>query len=51
MIELTEEQEMMQKTIKKMVREEVAPRAKEIDERDEFPWDMAELFHKQGLFC
>lgn len=50
MIELTEEQEMMRKTVKKMVREKVAPRAKEIDELDEFPWDMAKLFHEQGLF-
>ena len=50
MIQLNEEQEMIQKTVQRIVREEVAPRAKEIDERDEFPWDMAELFHKHGLF-
>ena len=50
MVELTEEQEMMLKTVEKIVREKVAPRAAEIDERDEFPWDIAELFHQQGLF-
>ena len=50
MIKLTEDQEMMIKTVQKMVREKVAPRASEIDEKDEFPWDMAEIFHQQGLF-
>lgn len=40
---LTEEQEMLQKTMKKLATEKIAPRAGEIDEREEFPRDILEI--------
>jgi len=49
MIEFSEEQEMMQRTVRRVVIEKVAPRASQIDESDEYPWDIFELFHKQGI--
>jgi len=49
MIELTEEQQLLLKTVKRLVEEQIAPRAAEIDEKDEFPWDIFRLLHKQGL--
>ena len=33
-----------------LARERIAPRAAEIDESHEFPWDVVELFREQGIF-
>ena len=41
---LSEEQELFRETVRRLVDEKVAPRATEIDEEDEFPWDMHRLF-------
>ena len=49
MIELSEEQEMMQRVVRRIVTEKLAPRAAEIDKSDEYPWDIFELFHKEGI--
>ncbi|MDY6856151.1 MAG: acyl-CoA dehydrogenase family protein [Thermodesulfobacteriota bacterium] len=49
MSHFTEEQKMMQKMVRKLVNEKVAPRAAEIDETDEFPWDIAKIFGENGL--
>ena len=49
MICLTEEQKMIQETVRRLVKEKVAPRAAEIDEKDEFPWDIAKIFGEHGL--
>jgi alkylation response protein AidB-like acyl-CoA dehydrogenase len=49
--ELTEQQKQIKETVRRFAENEVAPRAVEIDETDEFPWD---LFHKMvdmGLIC
>jgi len=51
MIEFSEEQEMMRQNVRRIVRDKVAPRAAEIDEKDEYPWDIFELFHKQGFLA
>lgn len=40
---LTEEQEMLQKTMKKLAAEKIAPRAGEADEKEEFPRDIFEI--------
>ena len=40
---LSEEQELFRQTVRRLVEEKVAPRATEIDEADEFPWDMHQL--------
>ena len=47
--QLTEEQEMLQQTVRRLAEEKVAPRAAEIDEKDEYPWDLKELFSQQEL--
>ncbi|MEX2554244.1 MAG: acyl-CoA dehydrogenase family protein [Actinomycetota bacterium] len=41
---LSEEQELFRQTVRRLVDEKVGPRATEIDEADEFPWDMHRLF-------
>jgi alkylation response protein AidB-like acyl-CoA dehydrogenase len=49
MIELDEEQRLILNTVKQIAREKIKPRAAEIDEREEFPWDTVEVFAKNGL--
>ncbi|MHB8917661.1 MAG: acyl-CoA dehydrogenase family protein, partial [Desulfocucumaceae bacterium] len=46
---LTEEQELLRQTVRRLAETKVAPRAAEIDEADEYPWDLKELFAGQGL--
>lgn len=43
------EQKMFVEQIRRMVNEKVAPRAAEIDEKGEFPWDMKKIFADMGL--
>ncbi|HOG18413.1 MAG TPA: acyl-CoA dehydrogenase family protein [Syntrophales bacterium] len=45
----TEEQKMFVDQLRKMVDSKVAPRAAEIDEKGEFPWELKELFQEMGL--
>ncbi|RLA80845.1 MAG: acyl-CoA dehydrogenase [Deltaproteobacteria bacterium] len=45
---LTEEQEFFRKTIADVVDRLVVPRAEEIDQKDEFPWDLWREFTKLG---
>lgn len=47
--QLTEEQEMLRQIVKRLTEDKVAPRATEIDEKDEYPWDLKELIAEQGL--
>ena len=47
---LTDDQLAFRETIRKMVRERVAPRAQEIDEQAAYPWDLRELFAEHDLF-
>lgn len=49
-LRLNDEQIMVQNTVRKMMQDKVAPRAAEIDEQAEFPWDVKELFAENGLF-
>ena len=46
---LTEEQEMFRKSVREVCEDKLAPRAAEIDEADEYPWDIDELFIKNGF--
>ena len=48
---LSEEQAQIKKTLKKFAENEVAPRVVEIDETDEFPWDLFDKMVKLGLIC
>jgi len=47
--ELTEEQRMIQEMVRKLVAEKVAPRAAQIDESNEFPYDVKEAFVEKGI--
>jgi alkylation response protein AidB-like acyl-CoA dehydrogenase len=47
---LNDEQRELRELVRTLVRERVAPRAAEIDESHEFPWDVVELFREHGLF-
>ena len=48
---LTEEQIMLRDTVRRLAQEQVAPGAAERDEKEEFPWDMVEVFKDNGLFA
>ncbi len=45
----SEEQRMFADQLRKMVVDKVAPRAAEIDEKEEFPWDLKKIFQDMGL--
>ena len=47
---LTAEQRELRELVRTLARERIAPRAAEIDESHEFPWDVVELFREQGIF-
>ncbi len=48
---LTEEQREIRELVRSLARERVAPRAAEIDESHEFPWDVVELFREHDVFA
>jgi alkylation response protein AidB-like acyl-CoA dehydrogenase len=45
------EESMLLDMVRDLVREKIAPRAAEIDEKGEFPWDMKELLAKQDILA
>ncbi len=47
---LSDEQRELRELVRSLARERIAPRAAEIDESHEFPWDVVELFREHGLF-
>jgi len=49
MIDLNESQRMVLSTVRQIAQEKVKPRAAEIDEKGEFPWDTVEIFAKNGI--
>ena len=46
---LSDEQREIRDLIRTLARERIAPRAAEIDETGEFPWDMVELFREHEI--
>jgi cyclohexane-1-carbonyl-CoA dehydrogenase len=50
MIDLDEEQEIILDSVKKAVKEKIAPIASDIDRDAVFRWDVAQLFAQLGLF-
>jgi butyryl-CoA dehydrogenase/acyl-CoA dehydrogenase len=46
---LTEEQAAFRASIRQLVEDKLAPRAAEIDEADEYPWDIDELLIRNGF--
>jgi len=49
MFKLTEEQQMVRDTARRIAQEKVAPRAAAIDREDKYPWDLLEIFKEQGF--
>lgn len=49
MVEFNQDQLLLRDTVKRIVAERVAPRAMELDETREFPWDIVKLFFDTGL--
>jgi alkylation response protein AidB-like acyl-CoA dehydrogenase len=47
---LTGEQRELRELVRSLARDRIAPRAAEIDESHEFPWDVVELFREHGLY-
>jgi alkylation response protein AidB-like acyl-CoA dehydrogenase len=47
---LTDEQREIRDLVRGLARERIAPRAAEIDESHEFPWDVVDLFREHELF-
>src|SRR5213078_1412680 len=47
---LTSEQREIRDLVRQLARERIAPRAAEIDEKHEFPWDVVEIFRDHELF-
>ena len=47
---LTDEQREIRDLVRTLARERIAPRAAEIDESHEFPWDVVELFRENDIF-
>ena len=48
--QLTDEQRELRDLVRTLARERIAPRAAEIDESHEFPWDVVELYRQNDLF-
>lgn len=46
---LTEQQEMIRRTVRDIAQKVVAPRAAEMDRTGEYPWDIKEILARQGL--
>ena len=47
---LSDDQREIRDLVRTLARERIAPRAAEIDESHEFPWDVVELFREHELF-
>ena len=47
---LNDEQREIRDLVRTLARDRIAPRAAEIDESHEFPWDIVELYREHGLF-
>src|SRR5882762_5019407 len=49
--QLTDEQREIRELVRTIARERIAPRAAEIDESHEFPWDVVELYRENDIFA
>src|SRR5579884_4571154 len=47
---LSDEQREIRELVRTLARERIAPRAAEIDESHEFPWDVVEVFREHDVF-
>ena len=51
MFELSDEQNQIVETVRRITREKIKPVAGEIDETGEFPWQLVELFAENGILA
>jgi alkylation response protein AidB-like acyl-CoA dehydrogenase len=49
-MQLNEEQLMIRQSVRELAIKAIAPRAAAIDETEEYPWDIVELFRKQDIY-
>ncbi|MBI5374005.1 MAG: acyl-CoA dehydrogenase family protein [Candidatus Schekmanbacteria bacterium] len=49
--ELTEDQKSILQTVKKICKDIIIPRAEEIDKEGKYPWDVKEVFAREGLLA
>src|SRR5437879_4593763 len=49
--QLTDEQREIRELVRTIARQRIAPRAAEIDESHEFPWDVVDVFRENDLFA
>ncbi len=49
--DLTDEQRMLQETVRRIAKEQIEPGAAERDAKAEFPWDVVQVFRDNGLFA
>ena len=49
-MQLNDEQETIRQSVRELARERVAPRAAAIDETEEYPWDVVELFRSHDIY-
>lgn len=49
MFQLDEEQRLIQQSVREIVQKEIKPRAVDLDETGEFPWDIVRIFAKNHL--
>ncbi|MEM4674810.1 MAG: acyl-CoA dehydrogenase family protein, partial [Nitrososphaerota archaeon] len=47
--ELTEEQKMVRRVTREFAEKEIAPKAREYDEREELPWEVIKKLFEQGI--
>jgi alkylation response protein AidB-like acyl-CoA dehydrogenase len=50
-IELNDEQRMILNTVKNIAQDKIKPRAPELDETGEFPWDAVKLYAENGILA
>jgi len=48
--QLNDEQRELRDLVRSLARDRIAPRAAEIDQSHEFPWDVVELYREHGIF-
>ncbi|MGQ9858803.1 MAG: acyl-CoA dehydrogenase family protein [Thermodesulfobacteriota bacterium] len=51
MVRLEEEERLVLETVRRIAVDRIKPRASEIDQKGEFPWDVVELFSQNGILA
>lgn len=49
MVHLSDEERLILETVKRLAKEQIRPRASELDQKGEFPWETVQLFTQHGV--